>query len=366
MKLRYGQAILLVVLLAACGGCREKPVPPEIDLAWRQEKDLRGAGASVYAPQAHRQYQDELAAARVLLDSERARFLRFGNDDALARTFRDVLARGEHLAEQVRLAREAEAAAIVARMQTLREQLGILRDLSGSLKDRRLATRRLVQAEIRLNEAGRHAAAGRPGEALDRLEVVGEDVRAVLASARPLVARFADPGEIDRWRRMVAEAVEESRRRGSALLVVSKVERRLIWYRRGEKVSNFGVGMGFNFLTPKLHAGDKATPEGLYRVKLKNARSKFYRALLLDYPNDADRRRFASARRSGALPDRVGIGSLIEIHGGGKQGMTDGCVALDNRDMALLFEQIEVGTPVLIVGTTDHDNFISSTLRQLP
>jgi len=55
---------------------------------------------------------------------------------------------------------------------------------------------------------------------------------------------------------------------------------------------------------------------------------------------------------------------LIEIHGGGSDGLTDGCVALDNRDMERLYAQIAIGTPVLIVGTTDYDNLVSSALRQ--
>jgi hypothetical protein len=45
--------------------------------------------------------------------------------------------------------------------------------------------------------------------------------------------------------------------------------------------------------------------------------------------------------------------------------MTNGCVALDNRDMATLFSQISVNTPVIIVGTTDYDNLIAAALNDL-
>ena len=58
---------------------------------------------------------------------------------------------------------------------------------------------------------------------------------------------------------------------------------------------------GRNGLLDKLHAGDGATPEGRYRVKAKNARSRFHRALLIDYPNAEDLVEFAAARRDGRI-----------------------------------------------------------------
>jgi hypothetical protein len=55
---------------------------------------------------------------------------------------------------------------------------------------------------------------------------------------------------------------------------------------------------------------------------------------LINYPNDEDRRQFAQAKRRGAISRRAGIGGLIEIHGGGKDGQTYGCVSLDDHHMA--------------------------------
>jgi len=46
-----------------------------------------------------------------------------------------------------------------------------------------------------------------------------------------------------------------------------------------------------------------------------------------------------------------GSGDLIEIHGGGTGiDWTDGCVALENRDMDGFFRRVRVGTPILILG----------------
>ena len=96
-------------------------------------------------------------------------------------------------------------------------------------------------------------------------------------------------------------------------------------------------------------------PEGIYKVtELRNVgRTRFYKALMLDYPNPDDRTRFEHGRRTGQVPRRTGIGSLIEIHGDGGQGRdwTDGCVALANADMDAVFSRASVGTPVTIVGT---------------
>mgnify|MGYP003445634820 CR=1 FL=1 len=47
---------------------------------------------------------------------------------------------------------------------------------------------------------------------------------------------------------------------------------------------------------------DGAVPEGRYHVAAKKGRgaTKYYKALLLNYPNDADRRAFAASKRDGS------------------------------------------------------------------
>ena len=73
---------------------------------------------------------------------------------------------------------------------------------------------------------------------------------------------------------------------------------------------------------------------------------------MINYPNDEDRKNFLEARQKGWIPRRSRLGGLIEIHGEGgrKEDWTLGCVALRNPDMDRLFEQVQVGTPVTIVG----------------
>jgi murein L,D-transpeptidase YafK len=120
-------------------------------------------------------------------------------------------------------------------------------------------------------------------------------------------------------------------------------------------VARFEAELGSNGLERKRHAGDRATPEGRYLVAAKKASgaTKYHLALLLDYPNADDRRRYQQGVANGSIGRSTGIGSLIEIHGGGGSGKdwTDGCVALTDEDMDRLYPQVVVGTPVTIVGT---------------
>lgn len=95
------------------------------------------------------------------------------------------------------------------------------------------------------------------------------------------------------------------------------------------------------------------------------SRSRYYKALLINYPNDDDRRQFTAAKKKGLIPKYAGIGGLIEIHGGGKSGMTYGCIGMENDQMDELFSIVDVGTPVTIVGTVEYDNNISSAIKRL-
>jgi L,D-peptidoglycan transpeptidase YkuD (ErfK/YbiS/YcfS/YnhG family) len=55
----------------------------------------------------------------------------------------------------------------------------------------------------------------------------------------------------------------------------------------------------------------------------------------------------------GTLPRSAKIGGLIEIHGDGGRGVdwTEGCVALTDSEMDIVFKVAKEGTPVTIVGS---------------
>lgn len=110
--------------------------------------------------------------------------------------------------------------------------------------------------------------------------------------------------------------------------------------------------------------GDQSTPQGVYKVteKKKDVKTKYYEALLLDYPNSADKIRFDRMKKSGSIPVNTRIGGLIEIHGEGGKGIhwTDGCIALTNKDMDSVYNLCSVGTSVVIIGSDKSlDEYLS-------
>lgn len=211
------------------------------------------------------------------------------------------------------------------------------------------------QAQLRFGIAEKYAAAGAFDRALGEAETARRLTAVVHDGFAALHARFRDPKSLATWRRLVEETIAQSRASGASAIVVDKLKRRLHLYVGGRRAASYEAELGTKGLRRKLHSGDQATPEGRYKVsQLKgHGRTKYHRALLIDYPNSEDRARYARGKRSGQVPVRAGIGSLIEIHGGGGQGRdwTDGCVALTDADMAELFARVRVGTPVTIVGT---------------
>ena len=135
------------------------------------------------------------------------------------------------------------------------------------------------------------------------------------------------------------------------LIVVKKGKRKLHLYRDCQLYKIFPIDLGENPQGPKIYQGDMRTPEGLYRIieKKDRGRTKYYQALLLDYPNLRDRSRYEAALKSGKIPRGNGIGSLIEIHGEGRgEDWTQGCIALHNHHMDNLFSSVPLGTPVWI------------------
>ncbi len=191
----------------------------------------------------------------------------------------------------------------------------------------------------------------------------------VLGPALAAAERYVSRAELLRWQRWADETRDWSRRTRRTAILVFKEKNLLTLLRSGIPSRTYRVEIGANALGTKAQRGDRATPEGRYRIVAKKdrGRSLFHRALLLDYPNADDRRRFSSELRSGQIPEGAGIGGSIEIHGEGGRGRnwTDGCVALVNRDMDELFSQVEVGTRVTIVGGDGRDGAFTDLLPGL-
>lgn len=160
--------------------------------------------------------------------------------------------------------------------------------------------------------------------------------------------------DLPKWRHWADETISWSNKNNATIILVDKFAHKCYIYHDGKLKREFDAELGPNWIGAKQYKGDKATPEGKYHVTKKKARrdTKYYKALLINYPNDEDKTRYHNNVKNGKIPRR-GIGNLIEIHGGGGKGInwTDGCVALTNEDMDRLYDMVSTGTPVTIVGS---------------
>ena len=151
---------------------------------------------------------------------------------------------------------------------------------------------------------------------------------------------------------------------GPLKIVVHKAERTLEVFHGDSRSHRFTIGLGLNPLGTKEKSGDGRTPEGHYRICVKNARSRFYLSLGISYPSAVDAARgLKEGLVSQAEHDRIvladqkktippwntALGGEIFIHGeGASSDWTLGCLALENSDMKTLFDLIPVGTAVEI------------------
>jgi L,D-peptidoglycan transpeptidase YkuD (ErfK/YbiS/YcfS/YnhG family) len=183
--------------------------------------------------------------------------------------------------------------------------------------------------------------------------------REALVRLSEMLAQYSDDEaqNINVWRRWIEETLTESSKKNTFAVIVDKSAHRTYLVNAGKLVHTYDCDLGYNSAHHKLFAGDGATPEGRYKITaVKSRGSKYYKALLLNYPNPSDKKRFEENKRKGIISPHARIGGFIEIHGeGGKnKDWTEGCVALTNGDMDHLMQYVRVGTPVTLVRRSDQ------------
>lgn len=133
-------------------------------------------------------------------------------------------------------------------------------------------------------------------------------------------------------------------------LVVDKAARTLRLYSQGQLVRTIsGLQFGDAPVGHKRFEGDERTPEGRYRIDYGNPDSAYHLSLHISYPNAAD---VAYAEARGRSP-----GGQIFIHGqpnalarGRMRGdWTDGCIAVSNTEMELLWQTVPDGAVIDIL-----------------
>jgi len=356
---------LLLICLTILIGCKSAPVPPEVREVEIQENDLWRAGAEIYAPEDYKQYKIALRNAKDHLIKENKRFIWFRDYEPIQKEFSGILSQGKQVLKKIDEQKQTKSNTILSQIDYFQDRIRTLKKASSLINEGRLSRRSLTKAEVILNEVMSLHEKSKYIEAEAKLKTIPQHLTLARELISPILSRYSNTSQITKWRVWVDETIERSKEKGTYCIIVSKADKKLMLYKNGSHYKTYPVGLGKNGYTDKLHAGDKATPEGKYYIIKKKPRSRFYKALLINYPNEDDRRQFIIAKKKGAISRSVGIGGLIEIHGGGKDGMTDGCISLENAHIDELFSLVDVGTPVTIVGTTEYANSISSTIKEL-
>jgi murein L,D-transpeptidase YafK len=132
-------------------------------------------------------------------------------------------------------------------------------------------------------------------------------------------------------------------------ILVDKSDRTLVLYKADKEIYRYrGIHFGDAPAGHKQFEGDEKTPEGNYTINGRNPKSAYQLSLRISYPNAADR---AYAKSKGKSP-----GGDIFIHGQPNMSpmerlsgdWTDGCIALSNSEIRLLWKQVDDGTPITI------------------
>jgi len=136
------------------------------------------------------------------------------------------------------------------------------------------------------------------------------------------------------------------------LVLIDKSERKMWLIAAGKKYREYEIALGDNPIGHKQQEGDEKTPEGTYIIDYRNPESSYHLSLHIDYPRESDKE---NARQRGVSP-----GGNIFIHGlpNGADSLphaykgkdwTDGCIALDNREIEEVWQLVKDGTTVEIL-----------------
>jgi murein L,D-transpeptidase YafK len=134
-------------------------------------------------------------------------------------------------------------------------------------------------------------------------------------------------------------------------ILIEKKAHAMTLFSGGHPLRRYAVALGRGGLEPKAREGDDKTPEGLYRIDARNARSAFHLALHISYPEARDTER-AAARAENPGSDimihgiRNGLGWLGSLHR--RLDWTAGCVAVTDPEIEEIWRVVPIGTPVEI------------------
>ena len=317
----------------------------------------RDAEAGRYAPELLRAVESRLEEAKFAWQMENLKWSPL-RDFAKTRAISlDALRLAERAGQRSIAVRDSLKSFTLSRLQAVSTKNRAFRSYYKDVPINRTLRRRAVKSEVLVKSSRAAFERGDYLTAAARVKEAGELIDNAASQSDQYLKEYM--AQVAQWRRMAQETIAWSARNKASALIVDKMDRVCMLYSSGKLSRQFRIELGPNWIGGKRQRGDKATPEGRYHVSIKKGpgQTRYYKALAINYPNDADVKRFREAKKQGQLPASASIGGLIEIHGEGGRGenWTEGCVALTNTDMDLLFNATNVGTPVTIVGALDPD-----------
>lgn len=358
-----------LALVGSFSGCVEAVPQDAIEAVENIDRDLMELQAAEFSPTDYTQFAQQWTAlkARVQADEDLIRWPWEPNDLEVA--LRRLQEEGSRTVARLTKERESLRRSAENKIARVEDRFRMM-TLQGSAIDSRLVSEQKPdEIELLMKQAHAFYEQGRYGRSLDASNLAAQNLATQAAVLSSELGRYADRDRISRWQRMAKDTIAWSRIHRTSAIVINKADRVLTLYRNGQKVLSYPVRLGLNGIREKQYQGDGATPEGRYRINSKGGQgqTQFYRALVLDYPNEDDRRRYQLGRKTGQIPASRAIGEQIEIHGVENELMaqTLGCVMLDNPQMALLYDRVAKGTPVTIVGALHEQNSVALTLATL-
>ncbi|HMZ55311.1 MAG TPA: L,D-transpeptidase [Nitrospira sp.] len=360
---------LIGSLSMSVGGCVET-VPEELVEAVESiDRDLFTLRAADLTPEAYSKFSRQWIALRGRIESEENIVRWPWEDNELETELEALQAEGTHLVAEVNSRIQAQRTAAEAKLAKVEQRLRLLNTKVGDIGSRVVLGEHPLETELLVKQARHYLEQGQFDYANQASERASQNLFKQTALLTNELGRYADDDLIAAWRESARRTIDWSRKNRAHAIVISKADRVLTVYKSGRKVLTYPIRLGSKGIRAKQYYGDGATPEGEYRIQRKRGpgQTPYFRALILDYPNAEDRRRFEEAQQAGLIPKNRQMPGLIQLHGIA-QGITDqpyGSIVLDNPQIAVLFAQVAVGTPVNIVGALESHNSVSLVLADL-
>ena len=367
---RIATRVTLVALLSmSLGGCVET-VPEElVESIESLDRDLSTLRASEVNPAAYSKFSRQWIALQGRIRSEENIVRWPWEDNELETDLEALQVEGTQLLSDVNSRIQAQRTTAETKLAKIEQRLRLLNSRVGDIGSRVVLGEHPVETEVHVKQARLFLEQGQFEHSIQASERAGRILLTQTALLTNELGRYADDDLIAAWRESAQRTIDWSRTHRAQAIVVSKADRVLTLYKNGRKVLTYPIRLGSRGIRAKQHYGDGATPEGEYRIQRKRGpgQTPYFRALILDYPNIDDRRRFEEAQKAGLIPKSQHMPGLIQLHGIA-QGISDqpyGSIVLDNPQIAQLFDQVAVGTPVNIVGALESQNSISLVLADL-